>query len=159
MSQFYTRVHLHFGRKMFNYYIRFGECVFREEFTKREAYEYFPTGKIFCYIRWDRGDFGTKNWQVFVLRAGDENTIMHSLIGIEPGAEVLLDISGRERVYRFFTATDQIERLKINCADVAPWYWIQTNSRLNSALDPLVYTQKKHETWLLEREVQCDKFR
>ncbi|MGL1919997.1 MAG: DUF2840 domain-containing protein [Hyphomicrobiales bacterium] len=61
---------------------------------------------------------------MFVLKAGDENTIMHSLIGIEPSAEVLLDISGRERVCRFFTAIDQIERLKINCADVAPWYWI-----------------------------------
>lgn len=159
MSQFYTRVHLHFDRKNLNYYIRFGECVFREEFTRREAYEYFPTGKIFCYIRWEKGQFGTKNWHVMVLRAGDESTLMHSIEGIEPGAEVLLDITGRERVYRFFRALDQIDRLKIDCAEVAPWYWIQSHPRLYAALDPLVYSEKKHQAWLLEREVKCEKFR
>ena len=158
MSQFYTRVHLHFDRKNLNYYIRFGECVFREEFTRREAYEYFPTGKIFCYIRWEKGQFGTKNWHVMVLRAGDESTLMHSIEGVEPGAEVLLDITGRERVYRFFRALDQIDRLKIDCAEVAPWYWIQSHARLYAALDPLVYSEKKHQAWLLEREVKCEKF-
>ena len=152
MSQFFTRVHLHFDRKNLNYYIRFGACVFREDFTRREAYEYFPTGQIFCYIRWKKGQFGTKKWQIMVLRAGDENTLMYSIEGIEPGAEVLLDISGRERVYRFFRALDQIERLEIDCADVAPWYWIQANARSHSALDPLVYSEKKHQVWLLERE-------
>ncbi|MGL1921629.1 MAG: DUF2840 domain-containing protein [Hyphomicrobiales bacterium] len=159
MSQFYARVHLHFDSKNLNYYIRFGECVFREEFTRREAYEYFPTGKIFCYIRWEKGQFGTKNWHVMVLRAGDECTLMHSIEGIEPGAEVLLDITGRERVYRFFRALDQIDRLKIDCAEVAPWYWIQSHARLYVALDPLVYSEKKHQAWLLEREVKCEKFR
>ncbi|NRA87379.1 MAG: DUF2840 domain-containing protein [Rhizobiales bacterium] len=159
MSQYYTRVHLHFHRKNLNYYIRFGECVFREEFTRREAYEYFPTGEIFCYIRWEKGQFGTKNWHVMVLRAGDETTLMHSIEGIEPGAEVLLDISGSERVYRVFKAIDQIERLKIDCAEVAPWYWIQSHARLYAALDPLVYSEKKHQAWLLEREVKCEKFR
>lgn len=159
MSQFFTRVHLHFDRKNLNYYIRFGACVFREDFTRREAYEYFPTGKIFCYIRWEKGQFGTKKWQVMVLRAGDENTLMHSIEGIEPGAEVLLDISGRERVYRFFRALDQIEQLEIDCADVAPWYWIQTNARLHSALDPLVYSEKKHQVWLLEQEAHRVKSR
>ena len=158
MSQFYTRVHLYFDRKMLNYYIRFGECVFREEFTRREAYEYFPAGKIFCYIRWEKGQFGTKSWQVFVLRAGDESTLMHSITGIEPGAEVLLDISGRERVYRFFRAIDQIERFKIDCAEVAPWYWIQSNARLNAALDPLIYSPEKHQAWLLEQEARSEKF-
>ena len=159
MSQFFTHVHLHFDRKNLNYYIRFGACVFREDFTRREAYEYFPTGKIFCYIRWEKGQFGTKKWQVMVLRAGDENTLMHSIEGIEPGAEVLLDISGRERVYRFFRALDQIERLEIDCADVAPWYWIQANARLHSALDPLVYSEKKHQVWLLEQEAHRVKSR
>ena len=76
-----------------------------------------------------------------------------------PGAEVLLEISGRERVYRFLKALDQIERLEIDCADVAPWYWFQTCSRLYSALDPLVYSEKKHQAWLLEREARSDKFR
>lgn len=155
MTDFLTRVHLHYGRDSFNYYIRFGAPKYRDEFTGREAYEYYPTGAIFGYIRWETNEYGTESWRFFVLRGGDLSTTLYNIPGITPGADMLLDVSGRTRVHRLFTVIDHIEQVKIDLADVADWYWIHTSARINAALDPLPYTPDQHRSWLLERKVRA----
>ncbi|PHZ86726.1 DUF2840 domain-containing protein [Paremcibacter congregatus] len=153
MTGFLTRVHLHYGRDLFNNYIRFGIPKYRDDFTGREAYEYYPAGAIFGYIKWQANDYDTKSWRFFVLRAGDDTTPQQVIYGITPGAEILADISGKERVQRFFKAIDQIEARDIDGSDVAPDYWVQSNARINSSLDPLPYRPEQHRAWLLERAV------
>tara|TARA_R110000772_G_scaffold87094_6_gene181828 strand:- start:880 stop:1347 length:468 start_codon:yes stop_codon:yes gene_type:complete len=153
MTDYLTRVHLHFGRHNFNYYVRFGTPKYRDEVTGREAYEYYSKGSIFGYIRWEAGEHGTKSWRFFVLRGGDPNTAVCNIPGITPGAEMLLDVSGQGRVQRLFIAIDRIEQSELDCADVADWYWIQTNARINAGLEPLNYTADQHRSWLLERRV------
>lgn len=153
MTDFLTRVHLHYGRDNFNYYIRFGIPKYRDDYTGREAYEYYSCGAVFGYIRWETNEYGTKNWRLFVLRGGDPSIAVCHIPGITPGAEVLLDVSGKTRVHRLFEAIDLIELDGIELSDVAPWYWIQTNARLKSSLEPLPYKTALHKSWLLEREV------
>ncbi len=153
MSEFLTRVHVHYGRECFNYYIRFGIPKYRDDFTGRQAYEYYAAGAIFGYIRWQANDYGTESWRFFVLRAGDDTTQNCSIPGVAPGAEILADITGKDRVRRFFKIIDQIEDRDIDCIDVAPDYWIETNARINSSLDPQSYTLDQHRAWLLERAV------
>ncbi|WP_339862510.1 DUF2840 domain-containing protein [Paremcibacter congregatus] len=155
MTDYLTRVHLHFGRDSFNYYIRFGIPKYRDDYTGREAYEYYSCGDIFGYIRWETNEYGTKIWRFFVLQGGDPTTAVCNIPGITPGAEVLLDVSGKARVHRLFEAIDLIEQAEIDLADVAPWYWIQTNARLNASLDPLPYEARLHNAWLLERAVSA----
>ncbi len=153
MTYFLTRAHLHFDRQNFNYYTRFGSPQYRENVTAWQAYEYFSSGSIFSYIRWEAGEYGTRSWRFFVLRAGDPNAVICKIPGITPGAEVLLDISGQARVLRLFNAIDRIEQAEIDCTDVAPRYWIQANARINAAFDPLPYTPDQHRSWLLESKV------
>ena len=153
MSDFSTRVHLHYGRDFFNYYIRFGEPKYRDEYSGREAYEYFQKGVVFGYIRWKANEHGTQDWRFFVLRGGNKAAPLCKIPGVSPGAELLADIAGKERVHRFFKVIDQIEQAEIECSDVADWYWIQVSSRINTALNPLSYTPAQHRAWMLERKV------
>ncbi|NKB54611.1 MAG: DUF2840 domain-containing protein [Rhizobiaceae bacterium] len=153
MTDYLTRVHLHYGRDTFNYYVRFGIPKYRDDYAGREAFEYYPCGAIFGYVRWEANDHGTKSWRFFVLRGGDPTKAVYTIPGITPGAEMLLDISGKARVHRLFAAIDLIEQTDIDLADVAPWYWIQTSARLNASLDPLPYEIRQHHAWLLERRV------
>lgn len=154
MSDFLTRVHLHFHRQSFNYYIRFGNPQYRENMTRWEAYEYFTCGSIFGYVRWEAGKCGTTSWRIFVLRAGDPDTKLCKIPGTTPGAEVLLEASGQARIQRLLGAIDHIEQGEIDCADVAPWYWIQANAYINASLDPAPYTPDAHHSWVLERKVR-----
>ena len=153
MGNFLTRVHLHYGRDRFNYYIRFGTPTYRDDYAAREAFEYYATGAIFGYIRWKTNDYGTRSWQLFILQAGDENIHACNIPGVTPGAVVLANISGKARVHRLFKAIDRIEADDIDLCDVAPWYWIQTNARINTRLEARAYTQEQHRVWLLEKAV------
>ena len=155
MTDYLTRVHLHYGRDNFNYYIRFGVPKYRDEYAGREAYEYYSCGSIFGYIRWETNAYGTKDWRVFILRGGDSSTAVCNITGITPGAEVLLEISGKDRVHRLFKVFDLTEKDEIDLSDVAPWYWIQTNARLKSSLEPLPYKRVLRKSWLLERKVSA----
>ena len=155
MTDYLTRVHLHYGRDSFNYYIRFGIPKYRDDYAGREAYEYYSCGAIFGYIRWETNEYGTKSWRFFVLRGGNPSTAVCSIPGITPGAEVLLDVSGKARVHRLFEAIDLIEQAEIDLADVAPWYWIGANARLNASLEPLPYEARMHNAGLLERAVSA----
>lgn len=153
MSDFLTRVHLHYGRDKFNHYIRFGVPTYRDNQSPREAYEYYSTGAIFGYVRWETNNYGTLRWRFFILKGGDEKTFMCSIPGVSPGAEVLADISGKERVHRLFEAIDCIEANDIDPCEVASWYWVQSNARINSSLKPFAYSPEMHRTWLLEQEL------
>lgn len=153
MSELLTRVHLHYGRDKFNYYIRFGTPKYRDEYNAREAYEYYVPGAIFGYIRWKTNDYGTESWHFFVLLSGDKSGNICSVPGIAPGAEVLVQVYGKTRVQRLFKIIDDIEHADIDPSDVAPCYWVQTNARIHSSLASLPYTPEQHHAWLLERAV------
>lgn len=148
-----TRVHVHFGRDHFNYYVRFGTPIIRVETNRREAYEYYVPGSFFGYVRWEANQYGTQSWRFFVLRAGSPSSPICIIPGVSPGADVLAHITGESRMRRLFKAIDAIEDAQIDLWDVAPWYWIDAHARLNSALAPRPYTASQHKAWLLERAV------
>lgn len=153
MSHKLTRVHLHFGGNAFNHYTRFGHPLFRKTTSKREAYDFYAEGSIFAYVRWQANDFGTRSWRLLILRSGDEFSDLYAIPGICPGADVLLDVEGKSRVLRVFEAINAIEKSQIDPADVAPYYWIEINARINTVLHPLPYTPAHHKAWKLQKEV------
>lgn len=152
MSDTLTRVHKNFGGKSFNYYVRFGRPVCFEKQNKHEAFEYYARGSVFCYVRWQANDYGTRYWRVFILRTGDETSLIYSVPGINPGAEVLLDVEGASRAKRVLETIDSIEKFGIDPITVAPHYWVQVNARVNTVLNPLPYTSAIHQAWVMQRE-------
>ena len=113
MTDFLTCAHLHFHHQNFNYYVRFGNPQYRETVTKYEAYEYFSSGAIFGYIRWEAGQYGTTSWRFFVLCAGDPNTQICKVPGITPGAEVLLKYPGKPVFSAFSMSLTALNKLKL----------------------------------------------
>jgi len=154
MRELLTSVHIFYEGNIFNYYTRFGNAKHRDKRSPKEAFEYYSQGEIFGYIRWEANEYGTQSWRFFVLQACDADTKICKIDGIRPGAKVLADISGKDRIYRFFNVIDKIEASGIDPCDVAPFYWIQVNARINSSLASLPYKQAQHNAWLLERKLK-----
>jgi len=148
-----TRVELHFGRDLFNYYIRFGEPESREEPDRRRAFEYFAPGQLFGYVRWEANEYGTQDWRLWVLRAGDTVFPLHRIPGVTPGAEILLELTGGTRVRRAFEAIDGIEEQGIDPSDVSPTYYVQVHQRILTRLPIPAYSSGRHRARLLEKSI------
>ena len=151
MNQVLTRVHLHYGGDRFNYYVRFGAPAYRDALNAREAFEYYPAGAIFAYARWRANTYATTWWHISILRAGDRLTPMWRMAGVVPGADLLLDVRGKERVRHVLKAIDAIEATGIDPCTVAPCYWIQCGARINSSLPPKAYSLDLHRAWAIEQ--------
>ncbi|MBL4575605.1 MAG: DUF2840 domain-containing protein [Opitutaceae bacterium] len=143
-----TRVTLHFNAVDFNRYIRFGSPVFREEPTRRIAFEYFKAGQIFCYIQWESGDYGTKYWRLSILKTVYKNQKIYKIKGIDPGAEILLDVTGKERVKKAYGVIDAIDTLDIDPAQISPDYYLYAHQMLNTGLPVRPYSQQQHHAFL-----------
>ena len=151
MSDFLTRIHINFDRTRFNYYVRFGVPKYQDRQSPTEAYWYFPAGATFGYVRWEAGQYGTEKWRFFILRGTKPGSPVYSIPGVNPGAEVLADVSGKERVHRLLESVDAVEAINIKPCDVAPWHWVQCNARINSRLKPCDYSPEAHAAWRIEK--------
>jgi hypothetical protein len=151
MSKLLTRVELHFGGDAFNTYIRFGAPRLRDELDRRRALEYFASGQIFGYVRWQANEYGTRDWRLWVLRAGHALDSLHRIPGITPGAEVLLEVAGETRVRKAFEAIDAIEAQGIDPAEVSPAYYSHLHQRILSRLPIRPYSAEQHRAHLLEK--------
>ncbi len=152
--RYLTRVALHYGGDAFNRYIRFGKPVFREDVTGREAFEYFEEGRTFCYVEWDANAFGTCFWRLSVLKAARRDGPSHKIKGVEPGAEILLRVTGKERVQKAYRLIDRIEDLSINPADVPADYYLHAHHMLHAGKPVRPYTRKEHQAFLKARKLE-----
>ena len=146
-----TRVTLQYHAVYFNRYIRFGHPVHREEPTRRTAYEYYKPGQVFCYVVWELGDYGTKYWRLSVLKAVSAGQSLYKLNGIKPGAEILLDVTGVERVRKAFEVIDMVEALNLDPTLIPPDYYLYVHQMLNTGLAARPYTEQQHQAY---RKVQ-----
>ena len=153
MPRLLTRVELHFGGDLFNYYIRFGEPKRREELDRRRALEFFAPDQMFGYVRWEANEYGTQDWRFWVLSAGAPHRPLCRVPGVSPGAEVLLALAGKERVHKAFEAVDAIEALEIDPADVSRSYYQHVQQRILTRLPVRTYSMDQHRVRLLEKAV------
>lgn len=74
----------------------------------------FPAGDRFVLDLWERNDYGTARWRVVVARAGWPGEAVELLPAVRPGAVILADIQGAQRVRAFLAwlrqKGDRIER-------------------------------------------------
>jgi hypothetical protein len=76
------------------------------------------------------------------------------IAGIEPGAEILLDVSGHDKVHRALALTDVIEAQRIDPADVSPAYWCTVHNRLLARQEPPLYDGRAHSAFLARWTLQ-----
>ena len=146
-----TRVLLHYGRNLFNYYVRFGNPAHRDEIDRRRAVEYYVPGSLLCYVRWEANDYGTQDWRLWVLLCGAPGAEIERIAGVDPGAEVILEATRATGVRRAFQVIDAVEALQIDAAEVSPAYFRHAHQRLLARLPVRPYTLGQHRAYQLGR--------
>ena len=149
MSTALTRVSLIFVDQRMNVYLRFGrpQCVQRIDRLRSRVY--FRPQAIFGRAWWEANAYGTTRWELLVLQAGAPKQSIQRIVGIAPGATVLLHVRGPKKVPLALQLIDAIEARKIHCADVAPTYWRTVHNRLAGRTEAAVYTPEQHAAHLL----------
>lgn len=149
MSTALTRVSLIFVEQRKNVYLRFGrpQCV--QRIDRLRSLVYFRPGAVFGRIWWQANAYRTSRWELMVLLAGTPKQSVQRVVGIAPGATVLLHVRGPKKVPVALQLIDAIEARQIHCADVAPGYWRTVHNRLAGRTEAVVYTAEQHAAHLL----------
>ena len=149
-----TRVSLLYIERRINLYLRFG-CPMRvHQIDRWRRCAVFPPAQLFCRIRWESNDYGTRRWQLMVLQSGRPEEGMQRVRGIRPGARILLNAEGEHQVRAVLARIDAIETQVIAPTEVSPAYWRLLHNRL-AARQPLPdYDADRHAAWLAGRALQ-----
>jgi len=62
VSDHLTLVEIVFYPEIVNYWLFFGDPDHWRDVDRRRAIAAFAQGKLFAYVRWQAGDYGTKHW-------------------------------------------------------------------------------------------------
>ena len=149
MSMALTRVSLIFVNQRMNVYLRFGrpQCV--QRIDRLRSLAFFQPGAIFGRMWWEANEYGTSRWELMVLQAGAPKQSIQHIVGIAPGAAVLLHVRGPKNVPFALQLIDAIEAQQIDCADVAASYWRTIHNRLAGRTEAAAYTPEQHAAHLL----------
>lgn len=143
-----TRVSLAFVEHRINLYLRFGHPVSELRVDRWRRCATFLPGALFCRVRWESNDYGTTRWQLMVLRACTPLDAVQRIVGIKPGARLLLCAEGERQVQSVLPQIDAIEALDIDPVSVSPAYWLMLGNRLSARLPLPAYTAERHAAYL-----------
>lgn len=128
-----TIVSIAWRKKRRNHRLLFGtpRDLIRLDWRRRLAV--FDEGQIFGYERWRANQYGTIDWQVFVIKAGRPGCEISAVNGIQPDAIILLAARGK-------TATkhtlEMLNLISLNMAliDVSEEIWREISHRNQARL-------------------------
>ena len=143
-----TRVSLAFVERRINLYLRFGHPVRELRLDRWRRSAIFTPAAVFCRVRWESNDYGTTRWQLMVLQACTPLDAVQFIMGIQPGARLLLCAEGEPQVQSVLPQIDAIETLGIDPAAVSPAYWRTLGNRLSARLPLPTYTVERHAAYL-----------
>jgi len=146
-----THVELLWIEGKIEYWIRFGRVAKERILDRHRRILSFAPDRIFALVRWRSNDYGTIMSRIDILRAVDPNEPHQTLPRVRPGGESLLRLTGWPKVQQVLQATDTIEALGINPADVAQDYWRHVHNRIAASQPPRVYTIQRHIAWIKRR--------
>ncbi|MCE8005772.1 DUF2840 domain-containing protein [Aestuariivita sp.] len=146
-----THVELIWIEGKIEYWIRFGRVAKEQILDRHRRVVSFAPGSVFALVRWRSNDYGTIFSRIDILRAVDPGEPHQTLPCVRPGGESLLRLTGWSKVQQVLQATDTIEALGINPADVAQDYWRHVHNRIAAGEPPRVYTIQRHMAWIKRR--------
>lgn len=150
-TQTLTDVELIWVEGKIEYWTRFGRVTKEQILDRHRRVVSFAPGTVFALIRWRANDYGTILSRIDVLRAVHPKEPHQTLPCVRPGAESLLRLTGWPKVQQVLKATDAIDALSINPADVAQDYWRHLHNRIAAGQTPRVYTIQRHAAWVKRR--------
>ena len=146
-----TRVALTYIDQRFDLYLRFGDPARIIRFDRWRRCAVFTPNSVLCRIRWQANDYGTIRWQLMVMQAATPLDAVQRILGVQPGACLLLHAEGDANVRAVLERIDGIETLGIAAIDVSPAYWRTLANRLVAHLSLPEYTAERHAAWLAGR--------
>ena len=148
-----TLVSLIFIPRRMNVYLRFGQPLGVREIDHRKRVALFAPGSVFCRIWSQSNDFGNTRWELAVLQAIGPGESGQRVVGVAPGAKLLLRVDtprGRRWVTELIEA---IEKQGIDATHVALAYWRTVHGRIAARCEPVRYSSEQHQAYLACREL------
>jgi hypothetical protein len=148
-----TLVELTWREKRIEHRIRFGRIADEQRLDRHRRIVSFAPSSVFALVRWAANEYGTIISRIDIVRSVGAGEPYQTLPFVRPGGDILLRISGWQKVQRVLDAIDAIEALGIDPADVAPEHWRHLNHRIGVNEPYRVYSTEQHRAWLRRREV------
>ena len=148
-----TRVELTWIENQVEFWIRFGHEAEETILDRRRRVLSFAPGSIFAFVRWAANEHGTILSRIDILRAVTPGQPFTTVPFVSPGGELLLHITGWQRVERVLQAIDAVEAIGIDAADAAPDHWQHIHNRLAAGEAPRFYSRSRHVAWLMRRRI------
>ena len=148
MKPFLTRVRLVSRPRLCHVWLRFGRPISETLISRRQRFVYFTPHALFATLRWHGNEYGTTLWQLSILRAVSPWEEASKVADVDPGAEVLLRVSGKGNIRRVLTLIHQIEAREIEVATINPNYWRTVQNRLIARDVVPDYTPEEHAAHL-----------
>ena len=110
----FTRVEELYLEGQKNFRLLFGKPIKSEttEFKYQDItrrVHYFKPGDIFAIDLWERNEYGTTNWSVFVLQAALPGEFAVRIPQVKPAAKVLLEAAGQKHAREAVRLLKEIE--------------------------------------------------
>lgn len=131
----YSAVLLHHRKKRINHRLLFGEPSNIVRLDWQRSLAVFQQDQVLGYIRWLGNKYGTQTWTIYVLQTSKTGT-MTGVPGVHPGAEILLEASGKVAVKAVFQVIEDHERAGVTAADFSRCYWRHVHAMVLEGLDP-----------------------
>jgi hypothetical protein len=131
-----------------NVRLRFGHPVRDWRIDRWQRRALFMPAAMFCRVRYESNDYGTTRWQLMVLQTCMPLDAMQRIVGVQPGARLLLRAEGERQVQPVLEKMDAIEALGADLAAVSPAYWRTLHNRVAVRMPLPVYTAERHAAYL-----------
>lgn len=129
-----TQVEIHYIEGQRNYRILFGKPVKVEskaygfrEITRKLVY--FRPGDIFALDLWERNQYGTSSWSVYVLQAAYPGETAFTVPQVKPAVKILLEAVGPHKAKAALKALKEIEE-RTDPTTLSPERYLLTGFRL-----------------------------
>lgn len=148
-----TTVELIWLKDRLQRWVRFGQPADEIVHDRRCRAVTFVPGAVFALVHWEAGDYGTTLSRLWVLRAAEPGEPFDRVPFVNPGAEVLLDLTTWVKVRAGLAAIDAVEALGINPERVCPDHWRHVGGRIAVAEPASSYTRARHRAWLSRKRL------
>jgi hypothetical protein len=146
-----TRVATVFVAQRCNVYMRFGRPARERVDDACLRVLMFVPGSVFCRIRWQANNYGTTLWQLSIPQAVVHGECMQRIVGIAPGAALLLHVDGARDVCTALISLIESKRRGMHPADVNASCWRVTHNRLAARAPLAPYKHDRHAAVLAQR--------
>ena len=122
MAHELTTVSIAWRKRRRNHRLLFGKPTRWVRLDWRRRLAVFEPGQLFGYERWRANQYGTQEWQIFILKAAKANTRICQIPGVLPGADLLLSAHGTTGSRRLLKVLDHVsETIRLDVLSEMSW--------------------------------------